>query len=64
MPKDGIIIETLALGNSLKVTAIDTVTGVEASVVADKRTTELARQQLAIRKLEYVLKKHRNPPVN
>ncbi len=50
----GIIIETVSLGNSLKVTAIDPATGREASIVADPRTPEILRERLAVRKLRYV----------
>ena len=55
--RNGIIIETTAYGNSLKVTAIDAATGIEATIVADKRTTDKQREAVAIRKLQWVMKK-------
>jgi len=51
------IIETVSAGNSLKITAIDALTGMEATVICPKNTTKLQREQLAIQKLKYVSNK-------
>ncbi len=57
-----IIIETISLGGSLKVSAIDTESGIEASIIASPKTSQHEREQLAIRKLEYVMKKKKKSP--
>lgn len=57
MPNDGIIIETTSLGNTLRVTAVDVATGIEGTIVADPRTSEKQREALAVRKLQWVMKK-------
>ncbi len=49
--------EFVALGNSVKVTAIDPASGVEASVVCPASASQHAMAQAARRKLEYVLRK-------
>jgi len=53
------LIEFRAMGNSVKVSAVDPKTGVEVSIVgpADIGTTELKRN--AVAKLAYVLRKKR-----
>lgn len=56
--KEGIIIETVSLGNSVKVTAIDQATGLEGTIVADPRTSEKQRNDLAVRKLQWVIAKN------
>jgi hypothetical protein len=52
-----IYVEFIILGNSLKATAIDPVTGVEASVIGPANAPQAAMAQAARKKLEYVLRK-------
>ena len=53
----GVIIEMIAVGRYVKVTAVDTRSGVEATVVGDPRRGERALKDAAVRKLKYVLDK-------
>lgn len=53
----GIIIEMIAVGRYVRVTAVDTKTGVEAIVVGDPRRGERALREAAVRKLRYVMEK-------
>jgi len=53
----GAIIEMITIGRYVKVTAVDTRTGIEASIVGDPRRGNNALRQAGLRKLEYVLKK-------
>ncbi len=53
----GIYVEFVIRGNVVKATAIDPVTGVEASVIGPANAPQAAMVQAARRKLEYVLKK-------
>ncbi|MEM9683461.1 MAG: hypothetical protein AAF942_09365 [Pseudomonadota bacterium] len=53
----GVIIEMIAVGRYVKVTAVDTRSGVEATVVGDPRRGERALKDAAVRKLNYVLAK-------
>ncbi len=48
------IIEFVPWGNAVKVSAVDPVTGEEASIVGDPNATQEALTQLAIQKLEYI----------
>ncbi len=48
------------IGNSIKVCAIDTVTGTEVSIVGDPRYGEDVLQRNVLRKLNYVLSKKRS----
>jgi hypothetical protein len=50
-----VIFEILRVGAAMKVTAIDTKTGIEASIVADPTAGEAALQRLALQKLDYVI---------
>ena len=52
-----ILFEIRQVGNSVKVTAIDTKTGLEASIVAPKNITMFSLKEQAKRKLLYLLKK-------
>jgi len=52
-----IYVEFVALGNSVKVTAIDPASGVEASVVCPASASQAVMTQAARKKLEYVLRK-------
>lgn len=52
-----IYVEFIILGNSIKATAVDPATGVEASVIGPANAPQSAMAQVARRKLEYVLRK-------
>ncbi|MDG1286620.1 MAG: hypothetical protein P8P30_03540 [Rickettsiales bacterium] len=54
------IIEFIHQGRYVKVTAIDPVTGIEASIVGDPKAPEQTLQELAIKRLAYVIKKRSN----
>jgi hypothetical protein len=54
---DGFIIEFHRVGGTVKVTAIDPATGVEASIVGDPRAGEAALGRAAAQKLRYVLER-------
>jgi hypothetical protein len=51
------LIEFVYLGNTVKVSAVDPVTGKEACVVGDPAAGEAALSRLAIRKLLYAMGK-------
>lgn len=51
------IIEFYQVGKQTKVSAIDPVTGKEVSIVGDSKTSEEELSRVAVRKLEYVLRK-------
>jgi hypothetical protein len=55
--KRPIYIEFVLQGNVVKVTAIPSVTGVEASIVGPANAAQSTLAEAAWRKLEYVLKK-------
>lgn len=55
--KEGYIVEYTALGNSVKATAIDPDTMREASIVGPKRATRRQLATLAVRKLQYLLRR-------
>lgn len=58
MRDDGYIIEMIAVGNAIKVSAVDIRTGTEVSIQAPRgHHTQEAMQELAIKKLKYVLRK-------
>ncbi|HJR55880.1 MAG TPA: hypothetical protein VJ798_04820 [Rhizomicrobium sp.] len=52
-----IFVEFVVQGNFVKVTAIDSVTGVEASIVGPANAAQSTLAEAARRKLEYVLRK-------
>lgn len=52
-----IYVEFVILGNTVKATAIDPVSGVEASIVGPASAPQAVLAENARRKLEYVLKK-------
>jgi len=52
-----IIFEFLHIGTSVKVTAIDAVTGLEVVIVGDPAAGKAALKRLARQKLDYVLAK-------
>ena len=53
----GIFVEFVILGNSIKATAIDPDTGLEASIVGPANAPRSTLADAARRKLEYVQKK-------
>ncbi|HEY9163697.1 MAG TPA: hypothetical protein VIN57_03715 [Magnetovibrio sp.] len=55
-----VLLEMHRVGNALRVTAIDPVTGTEVIMVADPRQSMETIKQLAARKLAYVIDKNRN----
>ncbi len=57
MAGQGAIIEFVAVGNSVKVSAIDERTGIEVSVICPKTATKQSMQELALKKLQRMLKK-------
>ena len=59
MPGKEIYVEFVIMGNTVKVTAIDSETGLEASVVGPAGAPRAALAEAARRKLEYVAKKVR-----
>ena len=56
VPKE-IYVEFVVVGNTVKATAIDPETGVEASVIGPASAAQSTMAQAARRKLEYVQKK-------
>ncbi|HUZ72108.1 MAG TPA: hypothetical protein VMU87_03920 [Stellaceae bacterium] len=54
-----IIFEFIRRGAAVKVTAVDTATGIEASIVGDPASGQAALRRLARQKLDYVLAKGR-----
>jgi hypothetical protein len=54
-----VIIEFYQVGAYVKVSAVDTVTYTEVSIVGDPTRGEQALKRAAIRKLEYVLERDR-----
>ena len=57
LPGKEIFVEFVVMGNTVKVTAIDSETGLEASVVGPAGAPRGAMAEAARRKLEYVAKK-------
>lgn len=55
------IIEFIQQGRYVKVTAVDTQTGIEASIVGDPNSPQDRLKALAIQKLAYVLNKKEKP---
>jgi hypothetical protein len=54
-----IFVEFVVQGNFVKVTAIDSVTGLEASIVGPASAAQSVLAEAARRKLEYVAKKQK-----
>ncbi|MBN2751184.1 MAG: hypothetical protein JXQ84_00595 [Rhodospirillaceae bacterium] len=54
-----ILFEFRQVGNCVKVTAIDSASGVEVSIVGSPTLTRYSLQQAALRKLKHVLEKKR-----
>lgn len=59
-PMDGYIIEFIAMGNQIKVTAIDPVSGKEVSMIGAKQVSKDELSRIAIRKLQYVLERDKD----
>ena len=57
LPGKEIYVEFVVMGNTVKVTAIDSETGLEASVIGPAGASRGALADAARRKLEYVAKK-------
>ncbi len=58
-PKREVLIEIIQLGGSVKVSAIDPVTGIEVSIVGPPSAGEETLKRTAVNKLIYVLAKRR-----
>jgi hypothetical protein len=58
----GVILEFINIGAYVKVSAIDTRTGMEVSIVGDPRRGEPALRRIALRKLERAMEKGAKPP--
>lgn len=56
------IIEFCRVGNSVKVSAIDTVSHVEVSIIAPASSTEQQMTDAVMRKLQYVLARQKPRP--
>ncbi len=52
-----VLIEMIQVGNAVKVTAVDTVTGIEVSIVGAPALGEEVLKRNAVNKLNYVLSK-------
>ncbi len=57
------LIEFVRMGNSVKVSAIDPVTGIEASIVGPANLSEAQLSSNAIAKLRYVIAKKKQGPL-
>lgn len=57
MSRKEIFVEFITLGNSVKATAIDPVSGLEAAVIGPARASRMVLMRAAERKLEYLLRK-------
>ncbi len=55
--EDGIFFEIRVIGNSVKATAIDSKTGIEACIIAPRHTPMFSLKENAKRKLKYVMEK-------
>jgi hypothetical protein len=64
MPGEGreIFVEFIRQGNAVKVTAIDSVTGLEATIVGPAGAPQSVLAEAARRKLEYLTKKNGGEP--
>lgn len=61
--RNRIIIEMYRLGNSVKVTAIDERSGAEATIVGDPKVGRNHLQELAVKKLHYLLDRDKPEPL-
>jgi len=58
----GVILEFQRVGNYVKVSAMDVETLTEASIVGAASASQAELERLALKKLDYVLKKQRPAP--
>jgi len=56
------LVEFQTIGNSVKVSALDPVTLLEVSIVGPTNVSEAELSRLAVRKLEYMLRKRSERP--
>jgi hypothetical protein len=61
MARPHYLLEFHRVGAYVKVSVIDPVTNTETSIVGDPRASEAELTRLAVRKMEYVLKKKQEP---
>lgn len=54
---EGYIVEHTAVGTSVKVTAFDPATMIEVSVIGSTKASRSDLNKLAVRKLEYMIRK-------
>ena len=54
---EGVIVEFTQVGGQVKVTAIDTKSGREVSMIGTLQTSQKELSRLAVRKLKYVMEK-------
>jgi hypothetical protein len=57
----GVYFEFLTLGNSVKVSAIDSASGVEVSIVGPTTASRTELEHLVLKKLEHALEKRQDP---
>ncbi len=55
-----VLFEFKQVGNVMRVTSIDPVTGIEVVTVGDPAVDRRTLENIAIRRLKYVIAKHRN----
>ncbi len=55
-----IIIETLRIGNSVKVSAIEPQTGTEVCIVCPNNVSEFQQVKLVLQKLRFILKQNKD----
>jgi len=56
----GVIVEMIAVGRYVRVTAVDTLSGTEVTLVGDPRRGERSLRAAAVRKLRFVMAKKDN----
>lgn len=54
-----ILFEYIQMGTSVKVMAVDAATGIEVSVIGPAHASTAQLQQLAVKKLKYVMEKEK-----
>ena len=57
---EGYIVEFVSVGTAMKVTAIDTATMREVSMIGNPKLTQKELARIAVEKLKYVLEKEKN----
>ena len=60
MSENDFIIEFITLGNSVKVTVVEPMTGREVSTVGPKTASRAELTRVAVNKMQYVLKKEQS----